>query len=205
VGTVLNSANGNPGYEGVLRPETAIVATMLRNAGYSTSAFGKWHEAPPWESSQAGPFDRWPTGQGFEKFYGILGGETDQYAPILYEGTAPVVPLEREGYHLTEDLADQAISWIRMRQSSTPDRPFFCYFAPGATPAPLQVPGEWSERYRGRFAQGWDVVREETLARQVQMGVVPPGTTLTTRPAEIPAWDSLDADERAVAERLMEV
>lgn len=205
VGTVLNSAFDRPGYSGLLRRETATVATMLKDAGYSTAAFGKWHLTPPWESSQAGPFDRWPTGQGFEKFYGFLGGETDQYAPTLYDGTTPVAAPAEEDYHLTEDLADRAISWIRMQNTMTPERPFFCYFAPGATHAPLQVPGPWSEKYRGRFAAGWDAIREQILERQKRCGVVPEDTELTARPEEIPAWDSLDADERAVAERLMEV
>lgn len=205
VGTVMNSANANPGYEGVLRPDTATVATMLQHAGYSTAAFGKWHLAPPWESAQVGPFDRWPTGQGFEKFYGFLGGETDQYAPTLYEGTAPVTAPAWNGYHLTEDLAEQAVTWLRMQHSLAPTRPFFLYFAPGATHAPLQVPAEWSAKYRGRFSQGWDVVREETLRRQKGLGVVPENTDLTPRPVEIPAWESLGDDDRAVAERLMEV
>ncbi|SEK70614.1 arylsulfatase [Blastococcus sp. DSM 46786] len=205
VGTVLNSANTNPGYEGVLRPETATVATVLKQAGYSTAAFGKWHLGPPWESSQVGPFDRWPTGQGFERFYGFLGGETDQYAPTLYEGTTPIPPPDQEDYHLTEDLAEQAVSWMQMQHAMAPDRPFFLYFAPGATHAPLQVPGPWSEKYRGRFAAGWDTVREQTLARQKELGVVPPDTELTPRPEALPAWDSLGPDQRAVAERLMEV
>ncbi|TFV64277.1 arylsulfatase [Geodermatophilus sp. DF01-2] len=205
VGTVLNSANTNPGYEGILRPETATVATVLKDAGYSTSAFGKWHLGPPWEASQAGPFDRWPTGQGFEKFYGFLGGETDQYAPTLYEGTTPIAAPDRENYHLTEDLAEQAIAWLQMQHSLTPERPFFLYFAPGATHAPLQVPGEWSAKYRGRFSGGWDAMREETLARQKRLGVLPEDAALTPRPDALQAWDSLGKDERAVAERLMEV
>ncbi|MFI0353522.1 arylsulfatase [Actinomadura sp. 9N407] len=205
VGTVLNSANSHPGYEGVLRPESATIAEMLRQDGYSTACIGKWHLSPPWESSQAGPFDRWPTGQGFEKFYGFLGGETHQYQPTLYEGTAPVEPPGTPGYHLTEDLVDQSIDWVRMQHSMAPDRPFFLYLAPGATHAPLHVPPEWSERYRGRFGNGWDAERDAILARQIERGVVPEGTRMTPRPEEIPSWDSLSEDERAVAERLMEV
>ncbi|WP_067180577.1 arylsulfatase [Microtetraspora niveoalba] len=205
VGTVLNSANAHPGYRGVLRPETATVATTLRRAGYGTAAFGKWHLAPPWESTQAGPFDRWPTGQGFDRFYGFLGGETDQYDPTLYEGTTPVSRPDVPDYHLTEDLVDRAIEWVRLRAALTPDRPFFLYLAPGATHAPLQVPARWSEKYRGRCRRGWDALREETLERQKRLGVVPENTRLTPRPEEIPAWDDLGDAEKAVAERLMEV
>ncbi|MEV0974336.1 arylsulfatase [Microtetraspora glauca] len=205
VGTVLNSANGHPGYEGVLRPEAASVATVLRRNGYGTAAFGKWHLTPPWESTQVGPFDRWPTGQGFDTFYGFLGGETDQYDPTLYEGTTPVARPDVPGYHLTEDLVGRAVDWLRLRTSLAPGRPFFLYLAPGATHAPLQVPGAWSEKYRGRFGRGWDVLREETLERQKRLGVVPANTKLTPRPGEIPAWDGLGDGEKAVAERLMEV
>lgn len=207
VGTVMNSANANPGYDGQLRPETASVGRVLQRNGYRTGCFGKWHQTPPWESSQAGPFDRWPTGQGFDRFYGFLGGETDQYRPTLYEGTTPVHPpaSHEEGYHLTEDLVEQTIQWIRMGQALTPDRPFFAYLAPGATHAPLQVPGPWSEKYRGAFYRGWDQLRQDTLARQQASGIVPADTELTPRPEEIPAWETLGEDERTVAERLMEV
>ncbi|HET7682686.1 MAG TPA: arylsulfatase [Marmoricola sp.] len=205
VGTVLNSAFDHPAYRGVLRPETASVARVLQHEGYSTACIGKWHLAPAWESSQAGPFDRWPTGQGFDHFYGFLGGETHQYEPTLYEGTAPVDRPEVPGYHLTEDLVDRSISWLQMQQSLTPDRPFFLYLAPGATHAPLHVPGEWSDRYRGRFDVGWDALREEIWSRQRELGVLPDSSGLTPRPAEIPAWAGLSDGERLVASRLMEV
>lgn len=204
VGTVLNSANDRPGYEGVLRPETAVIAEVLRQQGYSTGAFGKWHLAPDWEISPAGPFDRWPTGVGFETFYGFLGGETDQYDPVLYSGTTPIQRPAREGYHLTEDLVDQAIHWMRAQHSIRPDQPFFMYLAPGATHAPLQVPQEWLDRYKGRFDQGWDAMREQIFARQKELGVIPADSELTPRPEQIPAWDSLGADEQRVAARLME-
>ncbi len=204
VGAVLNSSNSFPGYQGILRREAATVAELLRQRGYSTAAFGKWHLAPPWETSQSGPFDRWPTGLGFEHFYGFLGGETDQFEPTLYLGTSPVMRPAGEDYHLTEDLADQAISWMRRQQAVTPDRPFFLYFATGATHAPLQVPRSWIDRYRGRFAGGWDTLREETLARQKAAGIIPRDAELTPRPGELPAWDSLSADEKKVAERMME-
>lgn len=205
VGTVLNSAFDHPAYNGVLRAETATVARILQDNGYSTACVGKWHLAPAWESSQAGPFTRWPTGQGFDTFYGFLGGETHQFEPTLYEGTTPVERPDRPDYHLTEDLVDQSVSWIRMQRTMTPDRPFFLYLAPGATHAPLHVPSAWSEKYRGRFDEGWDAMREATLARQKKAGVLPDGTDLTPRPVEIPAWADLSEDERTVAARLMEV
>ncbi|QIX26525.1 sulfatase-like hydrolase/transferase [Nocardioides sp. JQ2195] len=205
VGTVMNSANKYPGYQGLLRDSSATIATVLKQNGYSTACFGKWHLAPPWECSPIGPFDRWPTGRGFDTFYGFLGGETHQYEPTLYEGTTPVHRPDGDDYHLTEDLVDRSIQWIQMQDALAPERPFLLYLAPGATHAPLHVPGEWSEKYRGRFAQGWDVVREEILACQKDLGVVPEDTELTPRPEELPAWDSMSADQKQVAERLMEV
>lgn len=205
VGTVLNSAFDHPAYRGVLRPETATVARTLQQAGYGTACIGKWHLAPAWESSQAGPFTRWPTGQGFDHFYGFLGGETHQFEPTLYEGTAPIDRPDRPDYHLTEDLVDHSIEWIRMHRALTPAQPFFLYLAPGATHAPLHVPSPWSVKYRGRFDEGWDAMREASLARQVELGVLPAGTGLTPRPSEIPAWSELDEDQRTVATRLMEV
>lgn len=203
VGAVLNTANAYPGYQGILNPHTATVAEMLRQRGYSTAAIGKWHLTPSWETSPVGPFDRWPTGLGFEKFYGFLGGETDQFEPTLYEGTRPVHRPPGEDYHLTEDMAREAIGWLNLQHSLTPDKPFFLYFATGAAHAPLQVPDDWIERYRGRFDQGWDAMREQIFQRQKALGVIPENTQLTPRPAEIPAWDSLSADEQRVASRLM--
>ncbi|MGW5647719.1 sulfatase-like hydrolase/transferase [Saccharopolyspora sp. NPDC003752] len=205
VGTVMNAANKYPGYQGIMRDSTATIATLLRRNGYSTACFGKWHLAPPWETSQIGPFDRWPTGRGFDTFYGFLGGETHQYEPTLYEGTRPVSRPDGDDYHLTEDLVDRSIDWVRMQHSLAPDRPFLLYLAPGATHAPLHVPEQWCRKYRGRFAQGWDEMREEILARQKELGVVPVDTELTPRPPELPAWDSLSRDQKRVAERLMEV
>lgn len=205
VGTVMNSANKHPGYTGVMRGSTATVATVLKQHGYSTACFGKWHLAPPWETSQIGPFDRWPTGRGFETFYGFLGGETHQYEPTLYRGTTPVSRPNGDDYHLTEDLVDSSIEWIQLQHSLAPERPFLLYLAPGATHAPLHVPREFSDRYRGRFAHGWDVERERIMARQRKLGVAPEATRLTPRPEELPAWESLEDDERALAVRLMEV
>lgn len=205
IGAVMNSVDERPGYNGEHARDAATLAEILRANGYNTAAFGKWHQTPDWEASQSGPFDHWPTGQGFEKFYGFQGGETDQYEPTLYEGTTPVMRPAGAGYHLTEDLATRAIGWLRAQHSVTPDKPFFLYFAPGATHAPLQVPKAWIERYRGRFDQGWDKVREETLARQKRLGVVPKNTDLTPRPPGLPAWESLSANDRKIAARLMEV
>ena len=189
MGGITEIATSAPGYSSV-RPNTcAPLAETLKLNGYSTAQFGKCHEVPVWQTSPMGPFDAWPSvGGGFEHFYGFIGGETNQYAPALYNGTTPVEPdrTPEEGYHLTEDIADHAIDWVRQQQSLMADKPFFMYFAPGATHAPHHVPVEWSAKYKGRFDQGWDRLREETLARQKALGVVPADAELTARPTEIP-------------------
>ena len=205
VGSVMNTATSYPGYRGVLREDTATIARILGQNGYATSAWGKWHLVPDWEASQTGPFTRWPTGAGFDKFYGFLGGETDQYEPTLYDGTTPVVRERAPGYHLTEDMAEQAVAWMQMQRAVDPARPFFVYFAPGAAHAPLQPPAAWLERYRGKFDQGWDRLREETFARQQAAGVIPRDAVLTPRPDALPAWDSLTPEEQRVSARLMEL
>ena len=146
---------------------------MLRLNGYSTGAFGKWHETAAWETSVSGPFDRWPTHQGFDKFYGFIGGETDQWYPLIYDGVIKVDPPKMKNYHFTVDMTNQAINWVKAQQSMTPDKPFFMYFATGATHAPHHVPKEWADKYKGQFDKGWDQVRVDTLARQKQLGVVP--------------------------------
>lgn len=204
VGAVLNSADARPGYAGFHTKDTATIAEVLRQSGYSTAAFGKWHQTPDWELSQAGPFDRWPTGEGFEKFYGFHGGEDDQFTPTLVEGTTPLVRSFPDDYHLTEDLVDKSIGWIENQQALAPEKPFFLYLATGAIHAPIQVPQSYIDRYRGKFDQGWDRLREETFARQKKLGVIPAGTRLTPRPAELPAWDSLSPDEKRFAARQME-
>ncbi|MFL5859315.1 MAG: arylsulfatase [Solirubrobacteraceae bacterium] len=208
MGGITEIATSAPGYNSI-RPNTcAPVAQTLRLNGYSTAQFGKCHEVPVWETSPMGPFDAWPTGGGgFEHFYGFLGGETNQYYPALYDGTKPIEPEKtpEEGYHLTEDITDQAITWIRQQKSLMPDKPFFCYFAPGATHAPHHVPEEWSAKYKGRFDKGWDALREEILARQKELGVVPPDTELTARHDEIPAWDEMPEELKPVLARQMEV
>ena len=208
MGGITEIATSAPGYNSI-RPNTcAPLAETLKLNGYSTAQFGKCHEVPVWETSPLGPFDSWPTGGGgFEYFYGFIGGETNQYYPAIYEGTTPVEPetTPEEGYHFTEDMTDKAIKWVREQKALMGDKPFFVYFAPGATHAPHHVPPEWSAKYQGRFDQGWDALREETLARQKELGVVPPETELTARPDEIPAWDEIPDDLKPVLARQMEV
>ncbi|PWC04301.1 arylsulfatase [Agromyces badenianii] len=208
MGSITESATSAPGNSS-LRPNTkAPLAMTLKLNGYSTAQFGKCHEVPVWQASPMGPFDAWPSaGGGFETFYGFIGGENNQWDPALYNGTTPVEPpaTPEEGYHLTEDLADHAVSWIRSQKALMPDKPFFVYFAPGATHAPHHVPKEWADKYAGKFADGWDVQRERTFARQKEMGVIPADAELTARHAEIPAWDDMPDDLKPVLEREMEV
>ncbi len=198
MGGITELATSAPGYNSIIPNSAAPLAKTLKLNGYATAQFGKCHEVPVWETSPMGPFQQWPTGQGFEHFYGFIGGETNQYAPALYRDTVPIEP-ERtaaEGYHFTEDMTDHAIQWVRQQKALMPDKPFFAYFAPGATHAPHSVPEEWSARYRGRFDAGWDALREETFAKQKELGVIPENAELTARPDEIPAWDDMD-DERS--------
>jgi len=208
MGGITEIATSAPGYNS-LRPNTAApLPETLKLNGYNTAQFGKCHEVPVWETSPMGPFDHWPhPGGGFEYFYGFIGGETNQWYPALYEFNKPVEPdkTPEEGYHLTEDMTDKAIDWIRAQKSLMGDRPFFCYFAPGATHAPHHVPPDWSAKYKGRFDQGWDRVREETFARQQELGVVGPDADLTARPPEIPAWDDMPDDLKPVLARQMEI
>jgi arylsulfatase len=208
MGGITEIATAAPGYNS-LRPNSAApLAETLKLNGYSTAQFGKCHEVPVWQTSPLGPFDNWPSGGGgFEHFYGFIGGETNQYAPALYRDTVPVEPdrTPEEGYHFTADMTDHAIDWIRQQKALMSDKPFFVYYAPGATHAPHHVPAEWSDRYKGKFDQGWDKVREETLARQKELGVVPDDAELTARPAEIPAWEDMPDELKPVLARQMEV
>jgi arylsulfatase A-like enzyme len=208
MGGITEIATSAPGYNSI-RPNTAApLAETLKLNGYSTAQFGKCHEVPVWETSPMGPFDGWPSGGGgFQHFYGFIGGETNQYAPAIYQDTVPVEPdrTPEEGYHFTEDMTDKAIAWIRQQKALMSDRPFFVYFAPGATHAPHHVAPEWSEKYKGRFDAGWDALREATFARQKELGVIPPDAALTARPAEIPAWDDMPDDLKPVLARQMEV
>jgi arylsulfatase len=207
MGGITEIATSAPGYNSI-RPKTAApLAETLKLNGYSTAQFGKCHEVPVWETSPMGPFHQWPTGSGFEHFYGFIGGETNQYAPAIYRDTVPVEPdrTPEEGYHFTEDMTDRAIEWIRQQKALMPDRPFFTYFAPGATHAPHHVPREWADRYRGEFDRGWDHLREAIFARQKELGVIPPDAGLTARPAEIPAWDDMPDGLKPVLARQMEI
>jgi arylsulfatase len=205
-GAIMEIATAFPGNTGV-RPQTITpVAEVLRMNGFSTAAFGKYHETPPWEASVSGPYDRWPTGSGFDKFYGFIGGETNQWHPMVYDGTTRVYPnVEDPNYHFTTDMTDQALAWINTQQSLTPDKPFYVYFATGATHAPHHAPKEYIEKYKGKFSQGWDKVREETLERQKKLGVVPSNTELAPKPPDIKDWDQLTPDEKRLFERQMEV
>ena len=204
-GAIMELATAFPGNTGVRPNSVAPLAEILRLNGYNTAAFGKYHETAPWEVSVSGPFDRWPTRSGFDKFYGFIGGETNQWAPAIYDGMTRVEHEPDPNYHFTTDMTDQAISWARFQHTMTPEKPVYMYFATGATHAPHHSPAEFANRYRGKFDGGWDQLREDTLARQIKAGVVPAGTRLTPRPAEIPAWDSLSADQKRLFARQMEV
>jgi arylsulfatase len=205
LGSITETATAFPGNTGQRPNSVAPVAEMLRLNGYSTAAFGKSHETAAWEVSPSGPTDRWPTRSGFDKFYGFIGGETNQWAPLLYDGMTQVEPSKDPNYNFMTDMTNQAIEWMGYQKSLTPDKPFFIYFAPGATHAPHHVPKEWIAKYKGKFDQGWDTLREETLARQKRLGVVPAETKLAPKPAAIKDWAALSADEKKLFARQMEV
>jgi len=204
---ITEFATSAPGYSSIRPKSCAPLAETLKLNGYATAQFGKCHEVPCWETSPAGPFDAWPTGSGFEYFYGFVCAETNQYYPAIYEGTIPVEPEKTpgEGYHFTTDITQKAIQWMRQQKSLMPDKPFFMYFAPGATHAPHHVPKEWSDKYKGKFDQGWDKLREETFAQQKKLGVIPPDCELTKRHSEIPAWDKIDSKMKPILARQMEI
>jgi arylsulfatase A-like enzyme len=205
MGCIGEAATTMPGYTSV-RPQTITpMAEVLRQNGYNTAAFGKYHETPPWEISIAGPQDRWPTRSGFEKFYGFIGGETNQWAPLIYDGNTLVETPEDPNYHFTTDMTNQAISWVRFQKALAPDKPFFIYYAPGATHAPHHVAQEWIDKYKGKFDQGWDKMRELILERQKKLGIVPQNTKLAPKPVDIKDWDKLSADEKKLFTRQMEV
>jgi arylsulfatase len=203
-GSIMETGTAFPGNTGVRPQSITPIAEVLRQNGYSTAAYGKYHETPPWEISAAGPYDRWPTHSGFENFYGFIGGETNQYAPLVYDGTAQVELPDDPKYHFTTDMTDHAMSWMRLQKALSPDKPFYMYFAPGAAHAPHHVPAEWRDKYKGKFDQGWDKVREETLARQIALGVVPAGTKLAPKPKDIKDWTTLSTDEKKLFARQME-
>ncbi|CAI4032098.1 Sulfatase precursor [Nitrospira tepida] len=205
MGGITEIATAFPGNTGQRPNNVAPLAEMLRLNGYSTAFFGKNHETAAWEVSPSGPTDRWPTRSGFDKFYGFIGGETNQWSPLLYDGLTQVELPHDPNYHFMTDMTNQAIKWMGYQKSLTPDKPFFIYFAPGATHAPHHVPKEWIAKYKGRFDGGWDRFREETLARQIKLGVVPPGTTLAPKPDAIKDWGQLTADEKKLFTRQMEI
>ena len=206
MGVTSEMSTSEPGYSGYRPSSAATIAQILNGNGYATAAFGKWHQTPPVEVNASGPFTRWPTGEGFDTFYGFMGAEMNHWYPQLYAGTTPVEPerMPEDGYHLTEDLVDHAIDWVRTQQSLRPDKPTFCYLALGATHAPFHVPPDWIQRYAGRFDAGWDAQREATLARQQELGVVPESAELAPWADGVPHWDELDPAARRVAARLME-
>jgi arylsulfatase len=206
-GNLQDFPAGYPGYDTIWKKETASVAEVLRQNGYSTAAFGKWHNTPRWEVTPAGPFDRWPTGLGFEYFYGFHGGSANQWEPALYRNTlrveAPAKPAQ--GYHLTTDLVDEATRWLHEHQASAPGRPYFLYFATGATHTPHHVPSAWIAESKGRYDQGWDALREEIFARQKRLGVIPAAAELTPRPSGLPAWSTLSSEQKRLYAHQMEV
>lgn len=203
-GSIMETATAFPGNNGVRPQSITPMAEVLRQNGYSTAAFGKYHETPPWEISVSGSLDRWPTHSGFDKFYGFIGGETNQWAPLVYDGTAQVELPKDPNYHFTEDMTDKAISWVRFQQALTPDKPFMIYFATGATHAPHHAPQKYIDKYKGKFDQGWDKVRTETLERQKKLGIVPADTQLGPKPEDIKDWDKLSADEKKMFAHQME-
>jgi arylsulfatase A-like enzyme len=204
-GAVMELATAFPGNTGLRPNGIAPMAEMLRLNGYSTAAFGKYHETAPWEVSVSGPFDRWPTHSGFDKFYGFIGGETNQWAPAVFDGVTRVEVPHDPNYHFTTDMTNKAIDWIQAQQSLTPDKPFFVYFATGATHAPHHAPKEYIDKYKGKFDQGWDKLREEIFEKQKAMGVIPKDAKLTPRPKEIPAWDDQTPEQKKLFARQMEV
>ena len=206
-GQITALANDFDGFSGTIPKSSATVAEVLKDYGYNTGAWGKWHNTPEEHITSKGPFDYWPTGYGFEYFYGFLAGEASQYEPAMFRNTTLVNPheIERKGYHLTEDIAEDAIKWLREQQAYAPDKPFMMYWAPGAAHGPHQIMKEWADKYQGKFDDGWDKYRERTFARQKKLGWIPENTQLTARPESMASWDSIPDDEKPFQRRLMEV
>lgn len=204
VGSVMEVATGFPGNLGMRPNDAKYFAETLRHNGYSTAAFGKWHETPTWEVSVSGPHFRWPTHSGFDKFYGFIGGETNQWEPVIFDGVTRVPKKEQENYHFTTDMTTEAVEWVKFQQAMTPEKPFFIYYATGATHAPHHAPKKWIEKYKGKFDDGWLALREQTLQRQKKMGVVPEDTKLAPMPEDIKDWDTLSANEKKLFALQME-
>jgi arylsulfatase A-like enzyme len=205
LGIITELATTYPGYTSIRPQSITPMAEVLRQNGYSTAQFGKSHETPTWEKSSNGPQDRWPTHSGFEKFYGFLGGITNNWAPVIYDGVTMIETPNYPGYHFTNDMTNQAVSWVQKQQALQPDKPFFMYYAPGATRAPHHAPKEYSAKYKGKFDEGWDVLREKTLERQKQLGIVPQNTQLAAKPKEITNWNDHSDIEKKLFARQMEV
>ncbi|MET0860096.1 MAG: sulfatase-like hydrolase/transferase, partial [Microbacterium sp.] len=205
MGQITETATPSPGYRST-RPNSCVpLPEILRQAGYNTAQFGKCHEVPVWESGPTGPFDHWPAFSGFEKFYGFIGGETNQWTPALIDGVGFIEPPTDPDYHLMPDLADKTIAYINQQKALTPDKPFFIYFAPGATHAPHHVPTDWIAKHKGKYDQGWDQLREETFERQKALGVIPQDAVLTERSEGIPSWESVPEERRPILAHQMEV
>ena len=199
-------ATGFPGYDAILPDSAATIGTILKDNGYNTAWFGKNHNTPDYETSQAGPFDQWPTGMGFEYFFGFNGGDTNQWAPALIENTKPIEPPTNDPkYHFMTDMTDRSIAWIRNQKSMAPNKPFFVYFAPGATHAPHHVPKEWADKFKGQFDEGWNKVSEATFDRMKAMHIIPPAAKYNPIPGEVGVWDELTPDQKKVYARMMEV
>jgi len=204
VGSVMEVATGFPGNQGNRPNDAKYVAETLRQNGYSTAAFGKWHETPTWEVSVSGPYFNWPTNSGFDKFYGFIGGETNQWDPVIFDGITKMAKKDDPDYHFTTDMTTEAVEWVKFQQAMTPNKPFFIYYATGATHAPHHAPKEWIEKYDGKFDEGWLVYREETFARQKAMGVIPENAKLAPMPDDIEAWEALSDQERELYALQME-
>jgi arylsulfatase A-like enzyme len=204
MGFITEMATGFPGNTGEIPQNVTPVAEILRLNGYSTGAFGKWHETATWETSVSGPMDRWPHRQGFDKFYGFFGGETNQWAPFVYDGTHVVELPEDPNYHFMNDMTNQAVAWMKYQKALTPDKPYFMYFAPGATHAPHHVPQSYIDKWKGKFDEGWDAMRQQILDRQIKLGVVPAGTKLAPKPEAIQQWESLTPDQKKLFTRQAE-
>ncbi|NOD35432.1 sulfatase-like hydrolase/transferase [Ruegeria sp. HKCCD7296] len=204
-GVIMELGTGFPGYNSLMPKENGTIAEILKGNGYNTAWYGKNHNVPDWQSSQAGPFDLWPTGLGFEQFFGFIGGDTSQFTPAIFDGTKPIEPPNTDDYHLDEDMADRAINYIREQHALAPEKPFFVYYAPGTSHAPHHAPQEWIDRFKGQFDQGWDAVREESFARQKERGIIPQDAVLTPRPEQLRAWDSLNDQQKELYARMMEV
>jgi arylsulfatase A-like enzyme len=205
-GVVAEQATGYPGYDSIIGPDKATIGNILQQNGYATSWFGKNHNTPSYQINVGGPFDQWPSGMGFDYFYGFMGGETDQWTPYLFRNTTQISPwVGKPGYNLVTDMADEAIDYMKTLNASAPDKPFFVYYVPGATHAPHQPKPEWIEKFKGKFDMGWNAMREQIFANQKRLGVIPANTQLTAWPDDLPKWETLDPESKKLFARQAEV